>query len=753
MANGNGANADVLNKSVTKDDYSEGPRAGGVFHFMLPSIGNASPDLHSYWSYARDWVLYSTIYRESMWAAALYIAVTKQASKSFEVESDIPKRQKDAQKLFLSFDNNRGWVGGISKHLQAYLLTGNGGPVEIVRASGAPGSKILGLIPLDPFRTVRTGDPQIPFLYSDRRGGLHEMRAHEAFIIADQPDMMDLWYGVGHCAAERAYQAIIKMEAIERYIYEKVSGKRALALDFIAGVIPTQIEDAKRTAQAESLAKGVTTYMGSTIIALSGDSPPVHVRINLAELPDGFERKEEFDLAILTYARSIGIPVQDLQPLSGQGLGTGTQSQVLDESAKGQGLATWSKAFSHASNEFALDEKTTFYFKENDIRDREREAKVRIDEATAIGTWVTMQAVTIEQARQLGVDRDQLPREFIPEDTTEGGSLSDSEKPVEGEEAIGTLPISEPILGDETEASPTGGAPDNLQSMALNGAQVSSLMEIIFAFSRGELTLDSATALIGSAFPSILPEVIDKMLTPAEIPAETPSSAPFATDSILKTARKIYESVRGGNMGESNPRYDALLAQQEKLIDALVTQASVKAQPSDLSESVRKAVEIAHHQVSDTEEKLSGKFSELEGGIVALRTLIEQSAKASASASDVANLRKTLDHLRDAQKAQEQRQASELERIGKSVKDVAARELKVIAPPIDRKVIEQAANDALALAMLTFKHAEDLTVKQRISKRDANGLASEIERMLASGQVDVFRVVRIGGRIEYLERL
>lgn len=431
------ADVDVLKRSVTLDDYVEGAHAGSIMHFMLPAIG-ASPDLPGFWSYARDWMLYSTIYRESMWAAAVYLAVTKQASKSWEVESDIPKRQKDAQQLFLHFNSNRGWVSGISKHLQAYVLTGNGGPVEIVRASGAPGAKVLGLVPLDPFRTIRTGDPDIPYLYTDRRGAMHELRDYDAFCITDQPDMMDLWYGVGHCAAERAYKAIEKLETIERYIYEKVSGKRALALDFISGVLPDQVRQAQDTSRQESAAKGVYSYMGSTIVPLMGDQAPQHVRVNLAELPDGFARKEEFDIAVLTYARALGIPVQDLQPLSGQGLGTGAQTQVLEESAKGQGMATWGKAFGHAVNEFALDTKTTFYFRENDIRDREREAKVKIDEATAIKTWVEMQAITIEQARQLGVDRDQLPQEFVAVDNTPGGTLSDSEKPTEASEVTPT---------------------------------------------------------------------------------------------------------------------------------------------------------------------------------------------------------------------------------------------------------------------------------------------------------------------------
>lgn len=57
---GNGI--EVLNKSVTQADYNTSPQSG-VMHFMLPMMGGSSPDLPAFWSYSRDWVLYSTIYR------------------------------------------------------------------------------------------------------------------------------------------------------------------------------------------------------------------------------------------------------------------------------------------------------------------------------------------------------------------------------------------------------------------------------------------------------------------------------------------------------------------------------------------------------------------------------------------------------------------------------------------------------------------------------------------------------------------
>src|SRR3990167_3810397 len=211
---------DVRRKSVTAGDYNTSPEQG-VWTIMLEGApGSGDVDLPAFCSHSRDWILYSTLYRESMWAAALSIAVTKLVSQEYDVTGAVPDfRIREAKRLFTGLDGGRGWIGGLSRHLYSYALTGNGGPVEIVHATSGYGSKILGLVPLDPFRCTRTGDPQYPAVYRDKRGRQHVMRAHQLFWLSDSPDIMDTWYGVGHCAAERAYKAILKLEAIDRYVY------------------------------------------------------------------------------------------------------------------------------------------------------------------------------------------------------------------------------------------------------------------------------------------------------------------------------------------------------------------------------------------------------------------------------------------------------------------------------------------------------------------------------------------------------
>lgn len=472
----NGADGtEVIDRSVTRDDYNERPTAGAIYHFMIPALGSASsPDLPAYWTPARDYQLYSTLYRESMWAAALAIAIGKVVAMGFDVDSEVPLRAKRAQELFLNFDGGRGYVSGLQKHLQAFLLTCNGAHIEIVRASPALGSRIIGLVPLDTFRCWRTGDPDIPIIYRDRMGREHELRDYDVISLTDMPDQADTWYGLGHPAAERAYKTICKLEGIERYVLEKVTGQRALSLYFVNGVMSSNISDALNTARGEAQAKGMSVYMGAAIAGMMGDVPLSVVEIPLASLPDGFQRKEEWDIALTTYARCLGVAVQDLQPLSGQGLGTGTQSVVLDEAAKGQGLAGWRQAFEHACNEYVLDDKTTFAIQTYDIRDKEREAKVRIDEATAMQLWTAI-GLSAAQAINLGVDRDQLPPEYrIEGDLTPGEMLSDDEKPAQ-------VAVDEDAADANAEAQPQGqvpaGQPGQKPAAPANGRTPQAVIE------------------------------------------------------------------------------------------------------------------------------------------------------------------------------------------------------------------------------------------------------------------------------------
>ena len=435
---------DVLSKSVTRDDYPKTPKAG-ILHFHLPqwsSLGTIAPDLPPYWSMQRDAVLLGTLFREPVWAAAVSKAINKETAKSWKVESEIDLRAKRAQELFVSFDGNRGWVGGMAKHLQSYLLTGNGAFVEIVRATAAAGARILGLVPLDSLRCLRTGDAAIPVIYRDRKGNEHEMKDYQVFMLSDMPDQSELWYGVGHCAAERAYTKILQMEGLERYLLEKLTGRRPLAVHIINGMRSDTIQGIIQTAQEDAQRKGLSNYMGAAIAGIiDPGATPGLVTIPLAEVPEGFDAEKERAESKLVYADCIGLDPQDLDPrlISRSALG-GAQSVVLAE--KVSGTEAWPKDWGHAVNEYVLDDRTTWTFEERDLRDQLQAAQVTQARAGAVETMVNSGVITLPQGTQKLVDWDELPKEFLPVDVTPDEELSDEEKP-ESEEEQTAAPVPE----------------------------------------------------------------------------------------------------------------------------------------------------------------------------------------------------------------------------------------------------------------------------------------------------------------------
>jgi hypothetical protein len=314
--------------------------------------------------------------------------------------------------------------------------------LEIVRASSGYGSKILGLMHLDSHRCTRTGDPSIPVLYRDLKGAEHQLRAHQVLMFADMPEPSESYYGVGNCAASRAWKTITKLSAIESYLSEKVTGERATSIHIVNGISEQQLQGALITADAEQKRKGLVLYKGAIVIpSMIKDQAPEVATIPLAEIPDGFDAKQERDNAYVIYANAIGIPVQDIQPLSGQGLGTGTQTIILDEASEGMGLAAWRKQFEHLVNEFVLPETTTFAFSTNDIRDQKAKADVQSTRANTRKVQIDSGEITTAEAKQMAVDAEDVPREFLTEDLTAGGTLQDDQKPLGDAPLPAALPV------------------------------------------------------------------------------------------------------------------------------------------------------------------------------------------------------------------------------------------------------------------------------------------------------------------------
>jgi len=461
----------LMDKSVTAGDLQD-YKGAPVIKYMFPVYNPWSdvkvlpPAPPAFWTPKRDYVLRSTIYHESFWASAIYIAATKMASKSWEVEGDVSLRVKRAHELIDGVDFHGGWASFCLKQIRDFLTTDNGQFFEVIRAGrGGLNSQIIGLAHLDSARCSRTGDPDIPVVYRDRKNVEHEMHDYQVVSLADMPDPGETWNGVGFCAASRAYQQIVKQAAVEGYYYEKITGRSVKNIYFVNAYNEKQIQNALNSAKEEADQKGVVYYMGAVIVPVPGEKPVSVASVPLASLPEGWDRKQELDVTLLAYADAIGLDPQDLQPLTGQPLGTGAQSQVLDDKASGKGLATWPQSMAHALNWWVIPDMTTFLFVEKDLRDRQGEANYTKTEIEAQGIAVEKGITTGQQAMQYLVDKHIYPNEFIPTDMTPETDLSSDEKSDADDETPGA-----PQPEVQPEAQPAEEGPVIAQKEAADAA-------------------------------------------------------------------------------------------------------------------------------------------------------------------------------------------------------------------------------------------------------------------------------------------
>jgi len=185
----------LIRRSVKRDD-TLAAAGGGLFQILVPYYGYGQldsilpPQLPVSWR-DRDRILARTPRADAMWGAAIGIAVTKVASLAWDVESDIPLRARRAQQLLLHADSVNGmggWIQFISKQVRDFITTNNGCFAEIVRATNAYGSRVIGLNHLSSLRCWRTGDPETPVLYWDRLGHYHLLKWYEVISIASLPE-------------------------------------------------------------------------------------------------------------------------------------------------------------------------------------------------------------------------------------------------------------------------------------------------------------------------------------------------------------------------------------------------------------------------------------------------------------------------------------------------------------------------------------------------------------------------------------
>jgi hypothetical protein len=395
----------------------------------------------------RDALLRGTLEMDAMWSAAISKAITKQVALGWLVDDskDIKSRAARAQEIIELYDGD--FEHGIQRGLQDFITTDNGQWIEIIRASKGSGSRITGLAHLDSLRVLRTGDPKIPGIYTNLQGREKPLYEHQVINLVALPSPDITLRGLGYCAASAAWATICKMQAIETYFTEKVTGRRSLAIHLIRGINAAQLKNALITAENDAQMKGAVFYRGAVMIPGLDAAEEISVTtIPIAEIPDAFDIDKERERADNIYANTVGIFVGEIRPLTGQGLGNGQQAQVLEEAAQFSQMASWRKEFTTAMKR-VVPQTTVFRWNANDVGDQKRKAEADAEVVKWVAMAVEKIGLPAAVGQQLLLDHKILPPELAPPDATPGGTLLDDEQaPVdEPTPAAPTLPAATPV--------------------------------------------------------------------------------------------------------------------------------------------------------------------------------------------------------------------------------------------------------------------------------------------------------------------
>lgn len=428
--------SDVLKRSVTRD---EAEQAGVSHYWIAPMSFGAGAGLVSlpyepppYWSRERDLALRNAYRRGGQWASAVNIAVTRVMVAGYELDGDVGLRVRRARETLGS-----SWIDAVQRAAVDYVTTDNGGFWEIVRATHAYGSRVLGIVPLSSICCIRTGDVERPVIYVDRIGKYHEMRAHQVVAFSDMPD--SVFFDVGQSATSRAWDAIYSDMAVTAYFKEKATGRRPLAVHFMTGMSDNAIEQTLKSAQEDASRKGLLSFMGAAIKGNPNNVPLNLVTVPLASLPDGFDQQQHEELRDIKFAAALGIDPSDLNPrlIGNRQLGAGSQAQVLDDKQDSKGLIALRQQIAAFMNDtdtwHPLPGGVTFAWSERDLKDQQAKAGIAQVRASTRAAQIASGEITPDEARQLAVDAGDIPQSFVAVDLTDEETLTDEDKADSGQ--------------------------------------------------------------------------------------------------------------------------------------------------------------------------------------------------------------------------------------------------------------------------------------------------------------------------------
>jgi hypothetical protein len=280
---------------------------------------------------------------------------------------------------------------------------------------------------------------QFPLLYwNEEDNSRHVLHTTRAYRMTDMVSPKRLAYGTGFCALSRYISEASVDILLGRHDNEMLNDLPPAGLLAISGMEESQWRDAQKAFESDRRADGESIFRGTMVIHGRDPANPIKLDvIPFSSLPQNFDQKAFIDIHVNKLALALGVDPQDIWPLSGQALGTGTQSKVLDSKARGKMFGRVLQMITRFINRAVLPDDLEFAFK---FKDTEADLTM----ATTAKMWVDVvgaaSMLSDEEKRRLLADNVEAFAEVLLDDAGEMIELPDDDPKPSDEQQEVTAP-------------------------------------------------------------------------------------------------------------------------------------------------------------------------------------------------------------------------------------------------------------------------------------------------------------------------
>jgi len=330
------------------------------------------------------------------------------------------------------------WETWIARTLWDFLTQDFGAVTEIIgggRADKKITGRVTGIAHMDSLSCWATKSADFPIIYwNEENHAMHQMHQTRAHRLTDMVSPQRTAYGMGISALSRYISEANVDILLGRHDNEMLMDLPPAGLLAVSGMTEKQWSDATTLFETERRADGQSVFRQTMVLHAIDPTNPLKIEsIPFSTLPANFDTEKFVNMHVNKLALALGVDPQDIWPLSGQSLGTGTQSTILNAKARGKMFGRILQMITRFLNRKVLPRDLEFQFK---FKDTEAD----LESANIAKVWVeiteNITTMTDEEKRDLLAQQVEAIRDVITDENGEVVALPDDDPKEEDQEVI-----------------------------------------------------------------------------------------------------------------------------------------------------------------------------------------------------------------------------------------------------------------------------------------------------------------------------